>query len=170
MIRTCSHLPKCLQKTRKKGKGKSQSDRSGSARRTPSPRGKKGGKGVGKMHQAKCYFYNVELCGLGSGCRFGDKCRRSHSRIPDKDFEAPMVGSQSPRPSRSPPSSDTDSKPHGKGSDRNTSRKPANKAILCYGFARDGRCKTKEEGGVCKYPHLTREEVERVAKAKNPKD
>ena len=36
----------------------------------------------------------------------------------------------------------------------------------CYAFARDGRCETKEQGGICKYPHLTRKEVERAVKAK----
>ena len=72
---------------------------------------------MGKAHPDKCYFFNLELRGLGSGCRFGDKCRRDHVRIPDKDFEPPRTGSQSPRRGRSPHSSDGDNKPARKGRD-----------------------------------------------------
>jgi hypothetical protein len=57
------------QKAKEKEKTKGQGDRSGSAKRSPSPTDKKAGKGKGKPHADKCYFYNIEIRGLGSGCR-----------------------------------------------------------------------------------------------------
>ena len=89
----------------------------------PHPRQRrKGEKGKGKAHSDKCYFYNVELRKLGSGCRYGADCQRAHTRIPDEAFEPMRMGSQSPRRDRSPSSSDKDQKAAKSGKDRGASR------------------------------------------------
>ena len=143
-------------------------DHSGSAKRSPSPTDKKAGKGKGKPHADKCYFYNIEIRGLGSGCNRKD-CNRAHVRIPDKDFVPPPKVSLSPRRNSSPSSSGSDKKPKKKGRERSASRDKKAKGVThCFQFAREGKCNVKDEGGKCKYPHLTREEV-KAAKAKGQK-
>ena len=157
-------------KAKEKEKNKGQGDRSGSAKRSTSPTDKKAGKGKGKLHADKCYFYNVEIRNLGSGCRRGKEgkgCPRAHVRILVKKFVPPPKGSISPRRSSSPSSSGSEKKPKKKGRDRSASRDKKRKGVThCFQFAREGKCDVKAKGGTCKYPHLTREEVDKAAKAK----
>ena len=121
------------------------------------------------MHADKCYVHNFEIRSLGTGCRFGDDCTRAHVRVPDKDFEPPRHGSQSPKRNKSTSSSDNDKTSVQKGRGRSASRgRKQTKVTHWFQFAKEGKCDVKDKGGKCKYPHLSREEVAKAGKARGP--
>ena len=61
---------------------------SGPGSRRSSPKGK----GKGKPHGDKCYFYNLDIRGLLPKCNRSD-CTRKHERVPDEAFGKMCRGS-----------------------------------------------------------------------------
>ena len=80
------------------------------------------------------------------------------------------MGSQSPKRSKPTSSSESGNASSKKGRNRSASRgKKQTKVTHCFQFTKEGKCDVKDKGGKCKYPHLSREEVAKAGKAKDPK-